>query len=188
MALRFLLACAKAIEDENLERAEGFLHRIMNVADKNPDEYQSRVVRCFAESLVRRAYGLYPAPLPFDGEGFYYLDNYYHNSCDISGIMRDTIKNALPLMGKKRFHLIDIPLRKFMFGVRVLSTVPDSNDDPIPTSVRVTLFLPSSLIDYVRVSLEEDAKEMNIKLEDGVKMVWGKWMISKQERMRMKLQ
>ncbi|KAL4310413.1 hypothetical protein GQ457_01G034900 [Hibiscus cannabinus] len=189
MALRSLLACAKAIEDENLERAEGFLHLIMNVADKEPGKHQSRVVRCFAEALVRRAYGLHPPPsnytLPLDGERFDYLDYYYlsycyPNSCDLSGIMRDTIKNALPLMGKKRFHLhlIDIPLQRFMFGETVLSTLPNSNDDPIPTSVRVTLFLPSSLIgdedvDYVRVSLDQKAKEMNIKLEDGVNVVWG---------------
>nr|KJB84277.1 hypothetical protein B456_N015500 [Gossypium raimondii] len=60
-ALRLLLSCAEAIEDGDLKRADAFLHNILILADERPDSYQSRVVKYFADALVRRAYGLHPA-------------------------------------------------------------------------------------------------------------------------------
>ncbi|KAK5842312.1 hypothetical protein PVK06_004651 [Gossypium arboreum] len=59
-ALSLLLSSAKAIEDGDLKSADAFLQNILILADHISYLYESRMVKYFAEALVRRAYGLHP--------------------------------------------------------------------------------------------------------------------------------
>ncbi|KAK8498825.1 hypothetical protein V6N13_050421 [Hibiscus sabdariffa] len=174
LALGFLLAGAKAVEDGDLKSADWLLRRVINVADKELAEYQSRVVKYFAEALVRRAYGLRPPSsyytLPVNRGMSYYYDSYYINSA-----IRNAITYALPLMGKKRFHLVDFSLPYSLHGRSVLNTLPSSYDDPL--SVRVSLILSPLLKEFVNIehetaSFTEEAKEFDTKLEDELKVVY----------------
>ncbi|XP_040945322.1 DELLA protein 2-like [Gossypium hirsutum] len=67
IALGLLLYSAKAIEDGDLKRADVLLHNILIPADQRPKYCgnQNRVVKYFAEALVRRAYGLHPSSSHF---------------------------------------------------------------------------------------------------------------------------
>ncbi|XP_022722126.1 uncharacterized protein LOC111279407 [Durio zibethinus] len=54
-----LVDCARAIEDRDLKLADSLLEQIWTLAAYKPNEQQSKVVKYFAEALVRRAYGLH---------------------------------------------------------------------------------------------------------------------------------
>ncbi|XWS09061.1 hypothetical protein CRYUN_Cryun40dG0053600 [Craigia yunnanensis] len=56
-----LVDCGQAIEDGDLKLSNSFLEQIWNFAAIESDEPQSKVVKYFAEALVRRAYGLHHA-------------------------------------------------------------------------------------------------------------------------------
>ncbi|MBA0612258.1 hypothetical protein Godav_012885 [Gossypium davidsonii] len=147
--LRWLLDSAQAIEDGNLKRADAFLQLILILADERPYQFrvQSRVVKYFAEALVRRAYGLHPASSNFTfpvNPAPYYLRS--RNSID--GVIKKVIDDAL--MGNRRLHLIDfsIPSKYYLrtqFSVHC------------PTS-------PAILFPSV------DARKVNVKLEDEPKV------------------
>ncbi|KAH1095957.1 hypothetical protein J1N35_012878 [Gossypium stocksii] len=171
-ALRLLLSCAEAIEDGDLKSADAFLHEILILVDHIPYKYTSRVVKYFADALVRRAYGLHAASssytFPVDPAP------YYHYNCDrINGVIKKVIGDALmeknALMGNRRLHLIDFSIPYYAFQKSVLHTLPTFRGDPLP--VRVSYLLPPFLEKYVKFSrqmefLTEDAKEVNVKLED----------------------
>ncbi|KAL4310012.1 hypothetical protein GQ457_01G034940 [Hibiscus cannabinus] len=172
LALGLILDCTKAIEDGDLKSADRFLHRILNVADKELSFSRSRVVKYFAEALVCRAYGL-PLPsshytLVMDHRAFCCYD-----SCYVKDVIGNAIKNALPLMGPKQFHLVDFSLPSFW---SVLNTLPSSHDDP--SSVRISLILSPIWEDFIHRELEmkhiiSGAKgPLDIKLEGEPKVVY----------------
>ncbi|TYH81874.1 hypothetical protein ES332_D02G016100v1 [Gossypium tomentosum] len=172
-ALNLLLSCAVAIEDGHLKSADAFLQNILILADKNPYPYQSEVVKYFADALVRRAYGLHPASsslaFPVDPAPYYHYNSYH-----INGVIEKVIGDAL--MGNRRLHLIDFSIPYFLTEGSVLRTLPTFSGDPLP--VRVSYILPPFLKKHVKFSrqmefLTKDAKEVNVKLEDELKVVYG---------------
>ncbi|XP_040943890.1 uncharacterized protein [Gossypium hirsutum] len=169
-ALNLLLSCAKAIEDGDLKRADAFLHNILILADERPYSYQSKVVKYFADALVRRAYGLHPASSYFSfpvDPALYYHYNSYH----INGVIKEVIYDAL--LGNRRLHLIDFSIQYYGFEGSVLRTLPNFFGYPLP--VRVSYILPPFLKEYVEFSrqmefLTKDAEEVDVKLEDELKV------------------
>ncbi|XP_052483838.1 uncharacterized protein LOC105796363 isoform X4 [Gossypium raimondii] len=171
--LKWLLDSAQAIEDGNLKRADAFLQLILILADETPDKFrvQSRVVKYFAEALVRRAYGLHPA-----SSNFTFPVNpapYLRSRNSIDGVIKKVIDDAL--MGNRRLHLIDFSIpRNYCFEDSVLCTLPNFSGDPLP--VRVSYILPPFQAKYVLSSqmefLTRDAREVNVKLEDEPKVVY----------------
>ncbi|PPR82240.1 hypothetical protein GOBAR_AA38473 [Gossypium barbadense] len=170
--LNLLLSCAEDIEYGDLKSADELLQKILILVDERPYPYQ-RVVKYFADALVRRAYGLHPASSYFT----FRVDPapYYHyNSYRINGAIKEVIYAAL--MGNRRFHLIDFSIPYYRFQNSVLRTLP--NFFGYPLSVRVSYILPPFLKKYVKFSrqmefLTKDAKEVNVKLDDKLKVVYG---------------
>ncbi|XP_052483849.1 uncharacterized protein LOC105796370 isoform X2 [Gossypium raimondii] len=174
-ALRLLLSCAEAIEDGDLKSADAFLHNILILADERPFWFgnKKRVVEYFADALVRRAYGLHPASsyftFPVDPAPYYHYNSYH-----INGIIKKVIDDAL--MEKGRLHLIDFSIPYYRFQNSVLRTLPNFFGYPLP--VRVSYILPPFLKEYVEFSrqmefLTKDAEEVDVKLEDELKVVYG---------------
>ncbi|MFQ6668694.1 hypothetical protein Gotur_034246 [Gossypium turneri] len=173
-ALNLLLSCAVAIEDGDLKSADAFLHNILILADETPYPYHSRVVKYFADALVRRAYGLHPSSsfftLPVDPAPYYHYNSYH-----INGVIKEVIDDAL--IGNRRLHLIDFSIPYYdWFQNSVLRTLPSFYGNPLP--VRVSFILPPFLKKYVKFSrqmefLTRDAMEVNVKLEDELKVVYG---------------
>ncbi|XP_052882048.1 DELLA protein 2-like [Gossypium arboreum] len=177
-ALGLLLSCAEAIEDGDLKSADKFLHNILILADERLYLYKRGVVKYFADALVRRAYGLHPASsnltFPVDPSPYY-----HYNSNRINGVIENVIHGALmeknALMGNRRFHLIDFSIPYYDSQNSVLRTLPTFSGDPLP--VRVSYILPPFLKEHVKFShqmefLTKDAKEVNVKLEDELKVVY----------------
>ncbi|XP_052483851.1 uncharacterized protein LOC105796367 isoform X2 [Gossypium raimondii] len=175
-ALRLLLSCAEAIEEYgDLKSADAFLHNILILADQIPNWFQDeiKVVKYFADALARRAYGLHPAssfftfpvdPLPY----------YHYNSYHINGVIKKVVDGAL--MGSRRLHVIDFSIPYYRFQNSVLRTLPNFSGDPLP--VRVSYTLPPFLKKHVKFSrqmeiLTKDAEEVNVKLENELKVVYG---------------
>ncbi|PPR82242.1 hypothetical protein GOBAR_AA38475 [Gossypium barbadense] len=178
-ALRLLLSCAEAIEDGDLKSADAYLQNILILADERPYLYKSRVVKYFADALVRRAYGLHPASsyftFPVDPSPYYHCGSYLINGV-IENVIHDALMEKNALMGNKRLHLIDFSIPYSSFQNSVLRTLPTFSGDPLP--VRVSYILPPFLKKYVKFLrqmefLTRDAKEVNVKLEDELKVVYG---------------
>ncbi|KAK6255433.1 hypothetical protein SCA6_016738 [Theobroma cacao] len=161
-ALDALVACAKAIQDENLTVADSLLERIWNLAAAQSWPGESDVVKYFAEALVRRAYGISSASANFNllsPPPIYFLDNF---SCD-------AINTAC--MGKKRFHLITflfLPSDDWTYLFRSLANASGNF-----LSVRVSVIVSPFLEKIVKIQQEKSkhdlttaAMERGIKLED----------------------
>ncbi|KAK5841233.1 hypothetical protein PVK06_010142 [Gossypium arboreum] len=179
-ALRLLLSCAEAIENGDLKRADKFLHNILILADERPYYFadESRVVRYFADALVRRAYGLHPAssyfPFPVDPAQYYHY-NCYHINGVIKKVIDDALMEKNALMGNRRLHLIDFSIPYYIIEGSVLRTLPNYSGDPL--SVRVSYIPPPFLKKQVKLSrqrefLTKEAKEVNVKWEDELKVVY----------------
>ncbi|KAL1110837.1 hypothetical protein V6Z11_D02G014200 [Gossypium hirsutum] len=137
-ALELLVSCAHAIEDGNLKTADSFLHQIWNLA---PEEHGliSKLVRYFAEALVRRAYGLHPSYYTYSylqiPHPLYYY--YYYSRFDINEMVGEAIESAA--IGKKGFHLIDFHIPHLYGRGYLFKTLSNRSSDPL--SVRITVVL-----------------------------------------------
>ncbi|OMO86724.1 Transcription factor GRAS [Corchorus capsularis] len=162
---KLLLECAGAFEDGNLELVDALLERIWTLA---PKSYRGRVVKYYAEALVRRAYGLHPSLAYF----YSLLPCYF--LYDESLLYNYEIK-AKVFKGKKQkqVHLIDFYLphlyhrnRGYLFdGMRKLVC----GDTTV--CVRVSVVLPPFLKGIVDVGREEQylarqAEEMEIEFKN----------------------
>ncbi|KAH1095966.1 hypothetical protein J1N35_012887 [Gossypium stocksii] len=177
-ALRLLLSCAEVIEDGDLKIADKFLHNILILSGEICSLDESRVVKYFADALVRRAYGLHPASpnltFPVVPAPLYQYDCNRINDV-IENVIHDALMEKNALMGNRRLHLIDFSIQYYRFVGSVLCTVPDFSGDPL--LVRVSYILPPSLKKHVDVLLEKEfltkgAQGVNIKLEDELKVAY----------------
>ncbi|KAK6255436.1 hypothetical protein SCA6_016741 [Theobroma cacao] len=161
-ALDALVACAKAIQDENLTLADSLLERIWNLAADQSCPEESDVVKYFAEALVRRAYGISSASAYFTlliPPPIYFLDNL---SCD-------AINTAC--MGKKRFHLITFLFLPSDDWTYLFRSLANASGDSL--SIRVSVIVSPFLEKIVKIQQEKSkhdlttaAMEHGIKLED----------------------
>ncbi|OMO86728.1 Transcription factor GRAS [Corchorus capsularis] len=158
---KLLLDCATALQDGNLKLADVHLGMISNLLAKKTDIARSRLVKYYAEGIVRRAYGLHPS-LPFFTSRLPYFDKIEPNV----------------LEGKKQLHLIDFYLPHLyshhFYGPYLFDTLRKVCGDSI--SVRVSVVLPPFMektVDFRREEqfLAREAEKESIKLKD-FKMVY----------------
>ncbi|XP_022761577.1 uncharacterized protein LOC111307719 isoform X3 [Durio zibethinus] len=165
-ALKALVVCAQAIQDGNLKLADSLLELIWNLASEESDEQQSKVVKYFAEALVRRVCGLHPSVR-------YNLQWLPYAFTCLTGDAVNTVVTR-----KKRLHLIDFNIPhlygwqpwEYLFGA-LNSRYAD------PLSVRVSVILPPFLKESVNIQQEkprllEWARDSKVELEDDLKVVY----------------
>ncbi|KAL4387542.1 hypothetical protein GQ457_09G022290 [Hibiscus cannabinus] len=187
-ALEALVDCVEAIEAGDLRVAESRLDRVLTLADEQTHEYEKRVVKYFAEALVRRAYGLqHPAAAHFSFELSPPLLWVYRwclwSYLSLYGVlesMRDGIQKEV--MGKKRFHLIDfyIPHLYGERGYLLFEAIAKSRNNyngQGQVSVRVSVVLPPCLKEIVNVEREnkflaEAAKRLGLEMEEELRVVY----------------
>ncbi|KAK6255435.1 Transcription factor GRAS - like 10 [Theobroma cacao] len=156
-ALEALVACAKVIQDGNLNLADSLLKRIWNLDAHESDPEKSEVVKYFAEALVRRAYGLsspsaylsLPTPPPIDF--FAYL-------------CRDAIKTAW--MGKKRFHFITFFFPTLYDWICLLNLLAGDSQ-----SFRISVIVSPFLENIVKIQQEIGKHELTTEaMKRGIKL------------------
>jgi DELLA protein len=111
-----LLECAKAIEGGNVDVADSLLAEIQSLASKEESIWRRKVVKYFAEALVRRAYGIRPPwPLPSLPD-LYYPGDYMYGPFYVFATItsKHAIADALN-SGYKRLHIIDFSIITFGF-------------------------------------------------------------------------
>ncbi|XP_034893932.2 DELLA protein GAIP-like [Populus alba] len=106
-----LLECAKAIEGGRLDVADSLLAVIQSLASKEESIWRRKVVKYFAEALVRRAYRIrppWPSPsLPLLSHTTQYMyEPFYEFAATTS---KHAIADALN-SGYKRLHIIDFSI------------------------------------------------------------------------------
>ncbi|OMP14290.1 Peptidase C48, SUMO/Sentrin/Ubl1 [Corchorus olitorius] len=185
---KLLLDSARALEYGNLELVNAHLERVWTLGAElmEDEEYQGRgrMVKYYAESIVRRAYGLQPST-PY----FYSLLPCYYHWAPFDKIEPNVLfpcysdwapfhkiePNDLNLKRKKQVHLIDFYLphlydggfnRPYLFDG--LSKVCGESET---VCVRLSVVLPPFLKNRVDFRKEEEylarkAEEENIKLKD----------------------
>ncbi|OMO86726.1 Transcription factor GRAS [Corchorus capsularis] len=162
---KLLLDCGRALEDGNLELLNALLERIFTLAAKYN---RGRMVKYYAEGIVRRAYELHPS-LPY----FYSLLPFYYYFYYYSSPLNKIKPNVLNGKKQKQVHLIDFYLphlyhrnRGYLFdGMRKLVC----GDTTV--CVRVSVVLPPFLKGIVDVGREEQylarqAEEMEIEFKN----------------------
>ncbi|XP_061955410.1 DELLA protein GAIP-like isoform X3 [Populus nigra] len=106
-----LMVCAKAIEGDRLDVADFLLAEIQSLASKEESIWTRKVVKYFAEALVRRAYRIRPPctfPLLLPG----YM---YKPFCEFARITsKHAIADHALNSGNKGLHIIDFSI-KFNF-------------------------------------------------------------------------
>ncbi|KAG6744619.1 hypothetical protein POTOM_051256 [Populus tomentosa] len=106
-----LMACGKAIEGGRLDVADSLLADIQSLAPKEESIWTRKVVKYFAEALVRRAYGIRPPctlpPQPFQHEPHEYIFRPFYEFAKITS--KHAIADALN-SGNKRLHIIDFSI------------------------------------------------------------------------------
>ncbi|KAG6743627.1 hypothetical protein POTOM_052327 [Populus tomentosa] len=106
-----LMECAKAIEGGRLDVADSLLAVIQSLASKEESIWTRKVVKYFAEALVRRAYRIRPPwplpPLPLLSlPSDYMYEPFYEFAATTS---KHAIADALN-SGNKRLHIIDFSI------------------------------------------------------------------------------
>ncbi|KAJ6870268.1 hypothetical protein NC652_036022 [Populus alba x Populus x berolinensis] len=106
-----LMECAKAIEGDRLDLADSLLAKIQSLASKEESIWTRKVVKYFAEALVRRAYRIRPPCtlpllplLPHPVQNMY--EPFYEFAATTS---KHAIADALN-SGYKRLHIIDFSI------------------------------------------------------------------------------
>ncbi|XP_022759268.1 uncharacterized protein LOC111305754 isoform X2 [Durio zibethinus] len=89
-------ACAQAFQDGNLILADHYMACIWDLAVMETDENKSKLIKYFAEALVRRAYGLRPT-IPYP-TSFMPGSNFYRTLQLVTGTAT---------RGKRQVHIID---------------------------------------------------------------------------------
>ncbi|KAF9664492.1 hypothetical protein SADUNF_Sadunf16G0024400 [Salix dunnii] len=106
-----LMECAKAIEGGNLDVADSLLESIQSLASQEDSKSTRKVVKYFAEALVRRAYGIRPlCPLSLPTFLFDHLEHMCRPFFEFAQTTtEDIIADALN-PGDKRLHIIDLSI------------------------------------------------------------------------------
>jgi len=111
---RLVLECAKEIEGVRLDVADSLLAEIQSLASEEESIWTRKVVKYFAEALVRRAYGIRPPcplpslPLRFNPMAFMYAPFYKFATITSKHAIADALNS-----GNKRLqslHIIDFSI------------------------------------------------------------------------------
>ncbi|XP_073261470.1 uncharacterized protein [Populus alba] len=111
LLFHILLECAKAIERRQLDLADSLLAAIQSVAPKEESIWTRKVVKYFAEALVRRAYEIRPPwPLPSLHLLSYPTEYMYEPFLLLGEITSKYAISGALNSGYKRLHIIDFSI------------------------------------------------------------------------------
>lgn len=110
-----LMACAEAIQSDDLKLADALVKHIGVLAVHQPGAMK-KVATYFAEALARRIYRLYPQPNPNDTPFTDLLQMHFYESCPYLKFGHFTANQAIleAFAGKKRVHVIDFSMKQGM--------------------------------------------------------------------------
>ncbi|KAG5531464.1 hypothetical protein RHGRI_026173 [Rhododendron griersonianum] len=113
-----LMACAEAIQLENLNLAEVLVKQIGYFAVAQSGGAMRKVATYFAEGLSRRIYGLYPPPPSYSlGSAFSdLLQSHFYETCPYLKFAHFTANQAIleAFASEKRVHVIDFSMKQGM--------------------------------------------------------------------------
>ncbi|KAL1203592.1 DELLA protein GAI [Cardamine amara subsp. amara] len=106
-----LLACAEAVQKENLTLAEALVKQIGFLAVSQVGAMR-KVATYFAEALARRIYHLSPSRSPIDHSLSDTLQMHFYETCPYLKFAHFTANQAIleAFQGKKRVHVIDFSM------------------------------------------------------------------------------
>ncbi|KAJ9708458.1 hypothetical protein PVL29_000479 [Vitis rotundifolia] len=109
-----LMACAEAVQQENLKLAEALVKQIGFLAVSQAGAMR-KVATYFAEGLARRIYRLYPDK-PLDSSFSDILQMHFYETCPYLKFAHFTANQAIleAFEGKKRVHVIDFSMKQGM--------------------------------------------------------------------------
>ncbi|KAF5750147.1 GRAS family transcription factor family protein [Tripterygium wilfordii] len=109
-----LLACAEAVQENNLNLAEALVKQIGYLAASQAGAMR-KVATYFAEALARRIYGLY-LENPLDHSFSEMLQMNFYESCPYLKFAHFTANQAIleAFEGKKRVHVVDFSMNQGM--------------------------------------------------------------------------
>ena len=109
-----LMACAEAVQQENMKLAEALVKQIGFLAVSQAGAMR-KVATYFAEGLARRIYRLYPDK-PLDTSFSDILQMHFYETCPYLKFAHFTANQAIleAFEGKKRVHVIDFSMKQGM--------------------------------------------------------------------------
>ncbi|XP_044491209.1 DELLA protein GAIP-B-like [Mangifera indica] len=109
-----LMACAEAIQQNNLAIAEAFVKNIRYLALSQAGA-MGKVATCFADAVAGRIYGHYPQN-PIDHNFAELLEMHFYETCPYLKFAHFTANQAIleAFEGKKRVHVIDFSMNQGM--------------------------------------------------------------------------
>ncbi|KAK2635459.1 hypothetical protein Ddye_030251 [Dipteronia dyeriana] len=109
-----LMACAEALQQNNLSLSQAFVKQIRFLAISQVGA-MGKVATYFAEALARRIYGLYPQN-PIDHNYTDILQTHFYETCPYLKFAHFTANQAIleAFEGKKRVHVIDFSMHQGM--------------------------------------------------------------------------
>nr|ARK08703.1 GAI-like DELLA protein [Spinacia oleracea] len=109
-----LMACAEAIEQQNMGLAEALLKQIGFLAASQVGSMR-KVATYFAEALARRVYKVCP-DVPYDGNLSDMLQMHFYETCPYLKFAHFTANQAIleAFSGKKKVHVIDFSMKEGM--------------------------------------------------------------------------
>ncbi|KAG8382743.1 hypothetical protein BUALT_Bualt05G0109000 [Buddleja alternifolia] len=110
-----LMACAEAVQQDNLKLAEALVKNIGFLAVSQPGAMR-KVATYFAEALARRIYRLYPANPIQDTAFTDLLQMHFYETCPYIKFAHFTANQAIleAFAGKTRVHVIDFSMQQGM--------------------------------------------------------------------------
>ncbi|KAJ6304344.1 hypothetical protein OIU77_018085 [Salix suchowensis] len=158
LQLHRLMECAKAIEGGNLDVAASLLESIQSLASEEESESTRKVVKYFAEALVRRAYGIRPL-CPLRSPTFL-LDATLHPFFVFAQTATKMAILDAWKPGDKRLHIIDLSIVSRIWRWTGFISLLKERDGGLQ-SVLITSVTPKGL-----------SQECNPKVVKGVDVVW----------------
>ncbi|KAF5748028.1 GRAS family transcription factor family protein [Tripterygium wilfordii] len=109
-----LMACAEAVQENNLNLAEALVKQIRYLAASQAGAMR-KVATYFAEALARRIYRLYPES-PLEHSFSEMLQMHFYESCPYLKFAHFTANQAIleAFEGKKRVHVVDFSMNQGM--------------------------------------------------------------------------
>ncbi|XP_059649541.1 DELLA protein GAI1-like [Cornus florida] len=110
-----LMACAEAVQQDNLKTAEALVRQIRFLAESQAGAMR-KVAVYFAEALARRIYRLYPQNQPQDLAFSELLQMHFYETCPYLKFAHFTANQAIleAFENKNRVHVIDFSLKQGM--------------------------------------------------------------------------
>ncbi|XP_044490155.1 DELLA protein GAIP-B-like [Mangifera indica] len=107
-----LMACAEAVQQNNLPIAEAFVKKIRFLAISQAGA-MGKVATCFADAIAGRIYGHYPEN-PIDHNFAQLLEMHFYEACPYLKFAHFTANQAIleAFEGKKRVHVIDFSMNQ----------------------------------------------------------------------------